>query len=164
MTLKAKTKTPFLICFTHTHENLLKGKDTQSSLQASKHGIIFPALSPNIPFLDIFITADFGKILTIKNIRSFIIHDFCFGEGLLSFDIHMLYPQEHQVFVGSSGFGWRYFTDLSQMRVPSSGMSANVSLYPLIPLKSWFNSDLPLFKILEKKCKICLCNKAKIIS
>lgn len=88
MTLKAKTKAPFLIQLAQAHENLLKGKDTQSSLQAShlptKQGIIFSALSPNTPFLDIFIIADFSEIL--KYIRGFIICDCCFGEGLLYFD------------------------------------------------------------------------------
>lgn len=49
--------------------------------------------------------------------------------------IHMLRLQGYLMVVDSSGFGWSYFTDLSQMRFPSSGTSANVSLYPLLPLK-----------------------------
>lgn len=85
--------------------------------------------------------------------------------------INMLNLQEHLVMVGSSGFGWRYFTDLSQMtehlacrkqaphnsiilRARSYDASANVGLYPLLPLKSCCNSNMPLFTLPEEKYKI----------
>lgn len=93
------------------------------------------ALSSNAPFLDNFIIADFGEIIK-KNISGALSNvTVVLERAYYPLIIHMLHLQEHLLFVGSSGFGSMYFTDLSQMRVSSSGMSVNVSLYPIFPLK-----------------------------